>query len=169
MGLPLYADRLQFSFLQVWRATLTTMEQVLTNFRGVAILLDFDNVRVGPSSAHSTFPGENGRIAFCRYDPTIGNYDLYTANPDGSGLRQLTLVPSFMSDWSSDGTRIAPDFFEPDGNQQVATINSDGTNLKQITSGRGIHEVPSWSPDGFQIAFDYSPLLPDEPGFFTSL
>src|SRR3982074_1602858 len=82
--------------------------------------------------AHATFPGKNGRIAFGRYDPTIGDFDLYTANPDGSDVRQLTRVPSFMSDWSADGTRIAFDFFDPGGNEQVATINPDGTDLKQI-------------------------------------
>jgi len=34
--------------------------------------------------AHATFPGANGRIAFGRYNPAIGGWALYTANPDGN-------------------------------------------------------------------------------------
>jgi hypothetical protein len=115
----------------------------------------------------ATVPGKNGRIAFGRFDLRIGDYDLYTANSDGSKVRQLTLVPSFISDWSPAGDRIAFDFFDQDGNEQIAVINPDGSGMKPITSGAGIHEVPSWSPDGTQIAFDYSPLLPDDPTFHT--
>lgn len=120
-------------------------------------------------SASATFPGKNGRIAFGRFDPNIGDFDLYTANPDGSGVQQLTSVPSFFSDWRADGQRIAFDFFDADGNEQIATIKADGTDLQQITHGGVIHEVPSWSPTGSQIVFDYSPLSPDDPGFTTSL
>lgn len=119
--------------------------------------------------ADATFPGKNGRIAFGRFDPNIGNVDLYTANPDGSDVQQLTFIPSFFSDWRADGKRIAFDFFDFDGNEQIATINPDGTDMQQITFGAGIHEVPSWSPTGVQIVFDYSPLLPDDPKFTTSI
>jgi len=120
-------------------------------------------------SAHATFPGKNGRIAFGRLDPNIGWLGLFTANLDGTDQKQLVSGTVFFSDWSPDGKRIAFDFFDADGNQQIGVINSDGSNLEQITSGQGIHEAPSWSPDGLHIAFDYSPVLPDEPGFFTSI
>jgi Tol biopolymer transport system component len=119
-------------------------------------------------SAQATFPGENGRIAFGRYDPAIGWFRLYTANPDGTDVQPLTHVASSFSDWSADGKRIAFDFFDDDGNEQIATINPDGSHMKAITSGPGIHEVPSWSPDGSQIAFDYSPST-GGTDFFTSL
>src|SRR5262245_43510560 len=111
--------------------------------------------------ALATFPGENGRIAFGRRDPNIGDFDLYTANSDGSDIQQLTFVPSFFSDWRADGNRIAFDFVDADGNEQIATINPDGSNQQQITFGPGIHEVPSWSPDGIHISLDYSTPFPD--------
>ena len=41
-------------------------------------------ILAGP--AHATFPGPNGQIAFL--EGTTGQ--LYTINPDGTGLRQLT-------------------------------------------------------------------------------
>lgn len=119
--------------------------------------------------AHATFPGVNGRIAFGRYNPAIDGWQLYTANPDGTDVQPLTFVSSGFSDWRADGKRIAFDFFDSDGNEQIATINPDGSGMEQITFGPGIHEVPSWSPTGTQIAFDYSPLLPDDPSFSTSI
>jgi Tol biopolymer transport system component len=48
-------------------------------------------------------------------------------------------------------------------------MNADGGGFRVITSGPGIHEVPSWSPDGDRIVFDYSPDNPDTPGFETRL
>ena len=74
--------------------------------------------------ALATFPGENGRIAFARRDPNIGDLDIYTANSDGSDVQQLTFVPSFESDWRADGKRIAFDFVDSDGNVQIATRQS---------------------------------------------
>jgi len=127
-------------------------------FSLLSILLSFVAI-----PAHATFPGANGRIAFGR------DNRLYTANPDGTDVQPLTFVSSFLSDWRADGQRIAFDFSDSDGNEQIVTINPDGSNMQQITFGPGIHEVPSWSPTGTQIAFDYSPLLPDDPNFTTSI
>jgi Tol biopolymer transport system component len=122
-----------------------------------------------PASAQATMPGVNGRIAFARNDPAIGDFDVWTADPDGSRQLQLTHVPSFFSDWSPDGRRIAFDFVDADGNEQIATMNPDGTDTRQLTFGPAIHEIPNWSPDGSRIAYDYAPIPPGAPGFHTSL
>jgi Tol biopolymer transport system component len=119
--------------------------------------------------ALATFPGENGRIAFGRRDPNIGGFYIYTAKSDGSDVQQLTFVPSSFSDWRADGQRIAFEFTDSDGNEQIATVNPDGANQQQITFGPGFHGDPSWSPDGLHIVFDYSPLLPDDPNFTTDI
>ena len=39
----------------------------------------------------------------------------YTANPNGSHVRQLTGLPGFFQEWSPTGTRIAFDFFDANG------------------------------------------------------
>src|SRR4051794_8754952 len=61
---------------------------------------------VAPAGAKA--PGENGRIAFARFDPDVGDSLTYTANPDGSDVREL--LPGFTSEsprWSPDGTEVA--------------------------------------------------------------
>ena len=123
--------------------------------------------------AGATFPGRNGPIAYRPVDPETGfGTPLLRARADGTRVTQLTDLPGFFSDWSANGKRIAFDFFEPDGNQQIATMAADGRDLRVITSGPGIHEVPSWSPSGRRIVFGFSPELfdPDNPeGFETRL
>ena len=82
----------------------------------------------------------------------------------------LSRRPGFFSDWRADGRRIAFDFFQPDGDEQIATMKPDGSDLRVITSGPGIHEMPSWSPSGRRIVFGYSPdPSPDAPDFETRL
>jgi Tol biopolymer transport system component len=117
--------------------------------------------------ADAAFPGPNGRIAFQRGEDAPGDFNLWTANPDGSDVLQLTHVPSFFSDWSPDRRRVAYDFEDAAGNLQIATVNADGTGVQQLTLGPTIHEMPSFSPDGSQIAYDYAPTF--GPGFHTSL
>jgi TolB protein len=122
------------------------------------------------ATAGATFPGRNGPIAYRQFDPATGRFPLLRALPDGTQVTELTALPGLFSDWRADGRRIAFDFFDDDGNEQIATMTADGADLRTITSGAGIHEVPSWSPDGRRILFDYSPdANPDTPGFHTRL
>jgi len=144
----------------------------VTVIRCLAVLLvAAAGLALAPGSAHATFGGKNGPIAFRRFDPATGAFPLLRANPDGSGVTTLTELPGFFSDWSPDGRKIAFDFFDEQGGEQIATMNADGTNLQVITAGTGmtINEVPSWSPDETRILFDASNQSPDAPGFHTSL
>lgn len=54
-------------------------------------------------------------------------------------------------DWSPVEDRIA---FDLDGD--IWTINADGTELTQLTSGPNVALIPKWSPDGTQILFRVS-------------
>jgi TolB protein len=123
---------------------------------------------VAPAGA--TFPGRNGPILYRQFDPATGRSPLLRARPDGTRATELTDRPGLFSDWRGDGRRVALDLFDPDGNEQIASMTADGGDLRVITSGPGIHEVPSWSADGRRIVFDYSPEAdPDTPGFATRL
>jgi len=74
----------------------------------------------------------NGRITFGRFDPQLGDFSIWAANPDGTHQRRLTHVPSFFSDWSPDGTRIAFDFVDDTG-VHIATMDPDGRHVRQLT------------------------------------
>jgi Tol biopolymer transport system component len=42
---------------------------------------------------------------------------------------------------------------EEDGNAEIYTIHSDGSNLRQLTDNSGYDNFPAWSPDGSQIVY----------------
>src|SRR5207302_2821268 len=108
-------------------------------------------------SASATFPGSNGPILFRDDHPRsgVGN-PLLRARRDGSHVRVLSKRPGLFSDWRPDGRRIAFDFFQSNGSEQIATMRRNGSDVKVITSGKGIHEVPSYSPSGQRPVFDAS-------------
>src|SRR5438477_581854 len=121
-------------------------------------------------SASATFPGWNGPILFRDDHPSSGiGSPLLSARPDGSQVRVLSGRPGLFSDWRPDGRRIAFDFFQRNGSEQIATMRPNGRDLKVITSGKGIHEVPSYSPSGRRLVFDASRQNPNSPSFQTHL
>jgi hypothetical protein len=122
------------------------------------------------ATAQATFPGTNGPIAYRTLDFETGlGVPLFRAEADGTQARVLSHRAGFYSDWRADGRRIAFDFFDRRGNEQIATMRPDGTDLRVITSDPGIHEVP-WSPNGRRIVFDFSlEADPNAPGFETRL
>src|SRR4051794_15446485 len=78
--------------------------------------------------ARATFPGSNGKILFLRYS---GNQDIWSINPDGSGLSNLTTSPEneFNLATSPDGTHLA--FTTGD----VWVMKNDGTGRTLLFSG----------------------------------
>jgi len=97
----------------------------------------------------------NGKIAFS--SDVDGDSDIYTINPDGSGLFNVTnALPTLNQtepNWSPDGTKIL--LTNDDGHLWV--INADGSSATQLTftgpEGYALNHQPEWSPDGTQIVF----------------
>jgi|GEM_PF-831841 len=98
----------------------------------------------------------NGQIAFT--SNRDGEYEIYTMNSDGSGLRRLTFnnALDLYPDWSPNGNTLV---FQSnvDGPGDIFSINIDGTNLTNLTMTPNESEgMPSWSPFGDKIAFTRS-------------
>jgi Tol biopolymer transport system component len=102
--------------------------------------------------ALASFPGRNGRIAF------LNGPDVYTMNPDGSNVRQLTnLGPdrsaSFES-WSPDGKQIAFTITPANAPGQLWIMNADGSNQHSLLAESNFDdERPSFTPDGSSVLF----------------
>jgi Tol biopolymer transport system component len=107
--------------------------------------------------ATATYPGPDGRIAFDDFNTG----QLYSINPDGTGLRQLTSLPedsfAFQPDWSPDSRRIA---FS--SNFRLYTINRDGSDQRLVFDDQpGYGDLfPGYTPDGRRLVFQR--CLPDD-------
>jgi len=92
-----------------------------------------------------------------------GNWDIYSMKSDGSNQTRLTEEPGrdVHPSWSPDGSRIifasdrARIIFgsDRDGNTEIYTMNSDGSNPIRLTESALEDNFPSWSPDGKKIVF----------------
>ncbi|MEA2621021.1 MAG: hypothetical protein QOC97_1794 [Chloroflexota bacterium] len=115
-----------------------------------------------PASVSATTPGQNGRIAFRTYsnaDHTAGA--LFTVNPDGSHVTQITFPAAGVLDnsenWSPDGSKLAFQRFPPGGPDygpaELYVVNADGSNAHRVAAIDGDVDSPAWTPDGRSIAF----------------
>lgn len=116
----------------------------------------------------ATFPGTNGRIAFSSNNR--GVVDIYTMNPDGSGIVNVTNAAGFPefdleAAWSPDGTKIA---FRSGARAaaEIYTMNTDGTAFTRLTFDSFRDRFPAWSPDGSHIAFESNR---SDPNFATCI
>src|SRR5215218_7537930 len=138
---------------------------------GAAVLAAWLLALVGAARpAEAAFPGANGKIVFASertsgdaVDNPEGDSEIFTMNPDGSELTQLTHNDTDDEDpvYSADGRQIAfvrwrewdPEDFQ--WTTDIYTMSADGRNETRVTSTDLSNEFsPSWSPDGNYIAFE---------------
>ena len=127
------------------------MQRVILLF--VAIAATFLVLTMVP--AHATFHhGTNGRIAYS-LDKGSGE-QIYTIKHDGTGKRQLTHVngAAVGPDWSPNGRKIVFEHDHPNGQCSVEVMNTDGTNMRDLTGTR--HQCdssPAFMPGGRRVVF----------------
>jgi TolB protein len=112
---------------------------------------------LGAATASATFPGSNGRIAFEAFIEETESLEIFTANPKGGDVQQLTSNPNVFSefpDWSPDGQKIAFQADRQNANEpvQIHVMNADGSDVTELTRGPGFHGFPAWSPDAASLA-----------------
>jgi len=117
------------------------------------------------TSALATFPGQNGKIVF--QSDRSGSWQLYTIDPDGGNLLQVTqMAPTDQDLWvpsfSPDGKQIAF-CYGTGGVSEIYVINADGTGLKQLTHNGLFACSARWSPDGQHITFSQTFPSTGEP------
>jgi Tol biopolymer transport system component len=119
-------------------------------FLGAVALLFALSVAVPAMAAASRF---DSRIAF------VLGPDVFSMNPDGSDVKQLTTVPAgmlaFSQSWSSDGQNIIYAVYPTDfSSGTIWEMNADGSNQRQIfnpPAGMLPGDVLSFSPDAKYI------------------
>jgi len=104
--------------------------------------------------AHSTISPDGTRVAYSqvnRAGSSIAVVDRAGGPPTVLNRgKQWSLVPS----WSPDGARIAFTS-DADGNYEIYTMASDGTDVRQLTFTKPPiqHVGPKYSPDGSQLLY----------------
>jgi TolB protein len=125
-----------------------------------------------PRPVSRATPERNGRIAF---QANVGRFpQVFTIEPNGSGLRQVTHVPSHDPGaenpiWSPNGTTIAFDAAAGKG-VNIFTL-SHGTHPAPLPLSVGaFNGDPAYSADGTQISFDQDagPSAPTVHGIFIA-
>jgi TolB protein len=84
-----------------------------------------------------------------------GGPQIYVMNADGSNVRRLTFDGNYNAApaWSPRGDWIAFVCRSQDEQFKLCLITPDGEKRLQITTGPGIDDSPSWSPDGRHLVF----------------
>jgi Tol biopolymer transport system component len=103
---------------------------------------------VTSTGAPTTLP----RIAFS--SDRDGKHGIYVMDADGSGVTRVVEVVAARLACSPDGKRISfAASFDTDQND-IYTINVDGTGLRNLTNDAAWNWSSSWSPDGTRIVYN---------------
>jgi TolB protein len=82
------------------------------------------------------------------------SYDIFTANPDGSNLKQLTNTNGYDAEAtiSNDGKKIVFTSMR-NGDLDIYTMDADGKHVRQLTHELGYDGGPFFSPDRQWIVY----------------
>lgn len=81
-----------------------------------------------------------------------GSKRIFNMNVDGSSQTQLTSsAPYSDPEYSPDGTKIVAVLEGSD--DEIVTMNADGSNIVALTNNAVVDGTASWSPDGTKLIF----------------
>lgn len=99
------------------------------------------------------------------------SYDIFTANADGSDIKQLTTEPGYDAETTItlDGKKLVFTSLRS-GDLDIYTMDANGHNVRQLTNELGYDGGPFWSYDGKQIVYRaYHPQTEKEKADYQSL
>jgi TolB protein len=112
--------------------------------------------RVLFSSTHASSPDCPPKPDYSRgyVWPVYDTYQIFTAKPDGTDLKQLTNAHGYNAESTitRDGKHIVFTSTR-NGDLDIYTMNADGSNVKQLTHELGYDGGPFWSYDGKKIVY----------------
>src|SRR5918999_5992220 len=127
---------------------------------------------LSPGEPDAQVAAPNGKIVYSGFDPETNRTQIYTMNPDGTGVTNITQAhtdPNWAPripygegpEWSPDGTKISASGSSLSGgsccSRNVYVMNADGTNVQRLTNTPSTTEgedyEPTWAPDGSWLAF----------------
>jgi TolB protein len=98
------------------------------------------------------------------------SFDIFTANPDGSNVKQLTSTPGYDAETTISRQGKLVFTSKRDGDLDIYTMDANGKNVKRLTNELGYDGGPFWSYDGKQIVYRaYHPQTEKEKADYTSL
>jgi Tol biopolymer transport system component len=82
------------------------------------------------------------------------SFDIFTANPDGTDVKQLTNTPGYDAETTItlDGKKLVFTSMR-DGDLDIYTMDANGKNVRRLTNELGYDGGPFWSYDGKQIVY----------------
>jgi len=114
-----------------------------------------DDSRIVYSSTHHAAPECPPPPDMRRgYVWALYDFDIYTANPDGSDVQPIFSSPGYDAEatLAPDGSRIVFTSTR-DGDLDIYTMNPDGSDVRQLTNEPGYDGGPFFSPDGSKIVY----------------
>jgi len=97
-------------------------------------------------------------------------FDIFTAKPDGSDLKQLTNTRGYDAETTISRNGKLVFTSKRDGDLDIYTMDRDGKNVKRLTNELGYDGGPFWSYDGKQIVYRaYHPQTEKEKADYIAL
>jgi len=98
-------------------------------------------------------------------------FDIFTAKPDGSEVKQLTNTPGYDAETTItlDGKKLVFTSMR-DGDLDIYSMDADGKNVRRLTNELGYDGGPFWSYDGKQIVYRaHRPKTDQQKADYTDL
>lgn len=97
-------------------------------------------------------------------------FDIFSAKPDGSDLKQLTSTPGYDAETTISRKGKLVFTSKRDGDLDIYTMDANGKNVRRLTNEIGYDGGPFWSYDGKQIVYRaYHPQTAKEKADYTAL